>query len=62
VAEAEEDGLKSSGTTAPNNRGLVIWLVPRTPFEWKAELGSAFNTAYNAQRGNVTTLDLWCAS
>jgi hypothetical protein len=29
-------------------------LVPQTPFEWKAELGSAFNTAYNAQLGNVT--------
>jgi hypothetical protein len=33
---------------------LVISLVPQTPFEWKAELGSAFNTAYNAQLGNVT--------
>jgi hypothetical protein len=29
-------------------------VVPQTPFEWKAELGSAFNTAYNAQLGNVT--------
>ena len=38
----------------PNNCGLVISLVPQTPFEWKAELGSAFNTAYNAQLGNVT--------
>jgi hypothetical protein len=28
--------------------------VPQTHFEWKAELGSAFNTAYNAQLGNVT--------
>jgi hypothetical protein len=29
-------------------------VVPQTPFEWKAELGSAFSTAYNAQLGNVT--------
>jgi len=28
--------------------------VPQTPFEWKAKLGSAFNTAYHAQLGNVT--------
>ena len=28
--------------------------MPQTHFEWKAELGSAFNTAYNAQLGNVT--------
>jgi hypothetical protein len=28
--------------------------MPKTPFEWKAELGSAFNSAYNAQLGNVT--------
>ena len=28
--------------------------MPQTPFKWKAELGSAFNTAYNAQLGNVT--------
>src|SRR5262245_37648263 len=29
-------------------------LLPQTRFEWKAELGSAFNTAYNAQLGRVT--------
>src|SRR5262245_43178638 len=29
-------------------------LLPQTRFEWKAELGSAFNTAYNAQLGSVT--------
>ena len=33
---------------------LVISLVPQTPFKWKAELGSAFNTAYSTQLGNVT--------
>jgi hypothetical protein len=27
--------------------------VPQTPFKWKA-VGNAFNTAYNAQLGNVT--------
>ena len=31
--------------------------MPQTPFKWKAELGSAFNTAYNAQLGNVTYYD-----
>ena len=29
-------------------------LVPQTRFEWKRELGSAFNTAYSTQLGNVT--------
>ena len=28
--------------------------MPKTPFDWKAELGSAFNSVYNAQLGNVT--------
>jgi hypothetical protein len=28
--------------------------MPKTPFEWKAGLGSAFNSAFNAQLGNVT--------
>jgi hypothetical protein len=29
--------------------------MPKTPFEWKAGLGSdAFNRAFNAQLGNVT--------
>ena len=28
--------------------------MPKTPFDWKADLGSAFNNAYNAQLGNVT--------
>ena len=28
--------------------------MSKTPFEWKAELGSPLNSAYHAQLGNVT--------
>ena len=28
--------------------------MPKTPFEWKADLGSALNSAFNAQLGKVT--------
>src|SRR5262249_5544952 len=45
-------GIGIFWTTAPAEQS---WFeVPKTPFKWKAELGSAFNTAYNAQVGNVT--------
>ena len=29
-------------------------IVTRTPFKWKADLGSALNSAFNAQLGKVT--------
>ena len=29
-------------------------ILPKTPFDWKADLGSALNSAFNAQLGKVT--------
>ena len=45
-------GRRSPEVFRQRQRRTIV--VPQTPFEWKAELGSAFNTAYNAQLGNVT--------
>ena len=30
-------------------------ILPKTPFDWKAELGSAFNSAYNAHSATSPT-------